>query len=633
MFDAAESNRAIKILFGSLVFVLGAQSMRFLFASLAWYLRDTVGVGVLDLIPIALAPFVLGAVLPIVSRFLTIRGATWVALVGLVVARLVNQISHDPNIELWASAVATAAFVSLLPLMLSMGRSTLVGGVLLGIALDSAIKGMGLSLDLAFQDSLGAVAVVVVAGLAALYLFWACPAVERHGVSPGSGWLLIGIGPFLFFQSLILQNQGWVSVMTGMEGAQAQLVIALLNVVALVVVATLERNRVAVAAAAVLLALAIGFAEGPELLFTALLILAIPSAALVWSALIPDVHERGIGASATYLTVGMTLFVILGLVYYVPLDLNLGFGQTQARLGTLALLGLIVVGAVLSGRTTRPGMAPQTWAFGAVAALLPLVGLLTAGGPALTGTPSTDPLRVMAYNLHTGFDTAGRFSIEELATVIADSGATVVGLQEVSRGQLIAGATDQLALLQQRLGFEYAVYFGTTDPAWGNAILSRFPIVTVEREYLPLVGTPFRRGYLGAVIDVGGEEFLFISTHLQHINVSSVHEQDPEGDLYPVHTEQIATILEQWGGRQPAILVGDFNARPEWRQIRELLAAGWLDAWDQAGDGPGYTSDAADLRYRIDYVFHTTDLETVDAGNILSQASDHLPVIADIVRR
>jgi endonuclease/exonuclease/phosphatase family metal-dependent hydrolase len=623
----------MKILFGSLVFVMGAQSMRFLFASMAWYLRDTVGVGVLDLIPIALAPFVLGALLPIASRFLSVRGATWIALWVLVAARVTNQISHDPNIELWASAVATTAFVSLLPMLLSMGRSALVGGVLLGIAIDSAIKGMGLSLDLAFQDHVGAVAAVISIGLASFYLLWACPAMERHGVPPGTGWVLIGIGPFLFFQSLIFQNQGWISEMTGLDGPQSQLVIALLNVVALVAVAMFERNRVVLFASVLAVIAALAIAEGPPVLFTIFFIVAVPGAALVWSALVPDVQERGIGASATYLTIGMTLFVILGLAYYVPLDLSLGFGQAQARLGTVALLAVFMLGAVLGGHVTRPGLAPQTWAFAAVAALLPLFGLITAGGPRLGEAVPTAPLRVMAFNIHTGFDTAGRFSIDDLAQVIADSGATLVGLQEVSRGQLIAGATDQFTLLQQRLGFEYSAFFGTTDPAWGNAIFSRYPIVSVEREYLPMVGTPFRRGYLGAVIEVVGEEILFISTHLQHINDSSVHDQDPEADLYPVHHEQIATILEEWGGRQPAILVGDFNARPDWRQMSELRAAGWLDAWDQAGQGSGYTANAVDPRYRIDYVFHTTDLETVDAGNIISLASDHLSVIADIIRR
>jgi endonuclease/exonuclease/phosphatase family metal-dependent hydrolase len=131
-------------------------------------------------------------------------------------------------------------------------------------------------------------------------------------------------------------------------------------------------------------------------------------------------------------------------------------------------------------------------------------------------------------------------------------------------------------------------------------------------------------------LEIGDGDLLFISTHLQHVNDPDAHEADPEADLYPVHTEQIEAILTEWGGTQPAVLVGDFNARPEWRQVEELTSAGWVDSWGEAGSGDGLTSSSDDPRYRIDYVFHTPDLVTADVGLIQSLASDHLPVVADI---
>jgi endonuclease/exonuclease/phosphatase family metal-dependent hydrolase len=629
VFDTTESNRTLKILLGALVFVLGAQSMRFLFGSITWYLRDTVGIGTLNLIPIALAPFLLGAIFPMLSKWLTVRGAVWTGVWALVLARTYLQVSDSSAIDFWTSAVATMAFVGLLPLLLSMGRSTLVGGVLLGLALDSAIKGMGLSLDLAYQVGLGATAAVIGLAVATLYVLWACPAVERQGVPWGPGAALMGIGPLLFVQFLVLQSQGWVSEVTGIGGAQAQLRIALLNVVALILVPRLERNRgVTLIAAAILLA-TIGLAEGPALPFNILTILAIPAAGLVWAAMVPDIYERGVSSSATYLTGGMTLFVILGLLYYVPLDLRLGFDQAQARLGVTTLLGVFAVVGAFSVRSSRPAVANQTWAFAALASLLPLFGLINAGST--TGEESYHfPLRVMSYNIHSGYGTDGTFDIEELARVIEDSGAVVVGLQEVARGQLITGVTDELTILKERLGFEYAAFFGTSDPGWGNAVLSRVPILDQVTAFLPRVGTPLRRGYLGVTLEMDEGEVIFVSTHLQHLNDPDVHDQDPEADLYPVHTEQIEAILTEWGGTQPAILVGDFNARPGWRQLDELLAGGWVDSWEEAGQGDGFTSSADNPQHRIDYVFHTPDLVVSDIGLIQSQASDHLPVVAEI---
>ena len=630
MFEVPQSSRNLRALYGALVVLLGVQSIRFLFGSISWYLRDTVGIGVLNLVPIALAPFVLGLLIPSLTRRLTVGAVTWTATVVLVGARILTQVSDEPSVGLWTSAVATMAFVGLLPLILSMGRSALVGGVLLGIALDSAVRGMSLSLDIGYQTGIGPLAVIGATSIAALYLLWAGGAMESQGVPMARGVLLAGLGPFLFFQFLILQNQGWISEVAGVGGPHAQLRIALLNVAALFLVARFDRNRAVVLGALVLLVVTLVVSESFGLAFNILSVVAIPAAALVWASLVPDTQAGGIAASTTFLTVGMVLFVVLGLAYYVPLDLDLGFTQAQARLAAVVLLALFGLGGVLSEPPSRPSTTRQAWAFAAMASFLPLVGLLTASLPDLPSPSGDWPLRVMTYNIHSGYDTSGRFSIDELAQVIEDSEATVVGLQEVSRGWLIAGANDQLVLLQQRLGFEHAAFFGTTDPVWGNAILSRYPITSVEREYLPLEGTLLRRGYLAATLDFGGEELLFVSIHLQHINDSAAHELDPEGDLYPVHHEQISVILGEWAGRQPAVMVGDFNARPGWQQLEELIAAGWVDVWQEAGVGEGFTSDAADPQHRIDYIFHTQDLVAQDAGVIQSQASDHFPVVADL---
>jgi endonuclease/exonuclease/phosphatase family metal-dependent hydrolase len=630
VFDTGDTRRGLKILFSAFLFTLGAQSIRFLFGSMAWYLRDTVGIGVIDLIPIALAPFVLAFVFPMFSRWLTVRGATWLCVWLVVAGRVVVQVSDSPLIDLWGAGIATWAFVGALPLVLSMGRSALVGGVLLGLALDSAFRGATGGLDLAYQAGAGAAAMVIGIAVATLYTLWACPAVERAGVPWGPGVKLASIGPFLFFQFLILQSQGWTAEVIGGQGPQTQLRIALLNVVALILVTKFEGTRWMTLLAGAVVVAALIVAEGPATAFNLLSLLAVPAAGVVWASMVPDVYEGGVAGSTTFLVAGMTVLVTLGLAYYVPLDLDLGFEQAQVRVAAALVLGLFAVVGAAGQTPARPGVAGQTWAFAALACLLPLLGVVLSGLE--PGEPGEGfPLRVMAYNIHSGYSIDGDMDLEAIAQVIEASGAEIIGLQEVSRGQLISGVVDQLAFFSSRLGFEHVAFFGTTDPTFGNAILSRYPIVDTVETHLPKVGTPLRRGYLGARIEMGDRTVLFISTHLQHINDREAHALDPEGDLYPVHHEQIGAILTAWGGVQPAILVGDFNARPGWRQLEELLAAGWVDAWAEAGVGEGFTSDSAEPRYRIDYVFHTPDLVATDAGVILSRASDHLPVVVDLV--
>ena len=109
----------------------------------------------------------------------------------------------------------------------------------------------------------------------------------------------------------------------------------------------------------------------------------------------------------------------------------------------------------------------------------------------------------MSYNLHFGFDVSGWSDLEGVARAIEATGAEVVGLQEVSRGWYVNGATDMLAWLQRRLRMPYARFAGASDAVWGNAVLSRYPIVAGEVVRLPREGVPLRRSALRVELDLG----------------------------------------------------------------------------------------------------------------------------------
>ncbi len=618
------------MILSALIFVLGLQSMRFLFASLTWYLRDTLGIGVLDLVPIALAPFLLSALIPIVSRWAGGRTMLWAGTAVLILSRLALQISTAPSIDFWAAALGTFAFVGLLPLLLGVGRVGLVGGLILGLAIDSAIKGLGLSLDLAYQPGLMPVMAVLGISLGIVWALVKASPGRLVGVSWGSGALLLSIGPFLFAETLILQSQGWTSAVTGISGPVSQLRIALLNVVALFLAYLWQGKRWVFAISVLVVALTVVAAEGDATMFNVLTFAAVPLAGVAWAGLVPGTDSTRTVASGFYLIAGMTIYLILGLAYYLPLDMNLGFSQASVRT-TVAILLLIggIIGLV--NLRSREAIGRTDWVFAAAASVLSLAGfgyVIAADFVAEEGPE--DPVRFMTYNLHSAFNTEGAMDVEAIARVVEDSRADVVAFQEMPRGRLISATTDLMTLLQVRLGFEYVAYFGTTDPVWGNAVFSRFPITGFGTDFLPLVGTPMQRGYLGATVDLGDLDVLVISTHLQHVNDSDTHDDDPEADLLPVHTEQIDAILASWGGQKPAVLMGDFNARPDWAQIGQIENAGWIDSWDEAGRGDGLTSGAADPMYRIDYIFHTVDLTALDAGVIQSTASDHFPVVVDL---
>ena len=613
----------------ALVFVLGMEMARFHFASLGWYQRDTLGVGALDLIPLALAPFLAGILLPALSRLLTLRYSLGVGAIALVGARIANQVIDDPATDHWTSGVAVAAFIGLLPLLLSLGREALVGGVLMGITLDSAIKGLGSSLDLAYRAGAASLAATIAIAAAVLYLTASVPITARAGPRWGQALTLIGLGPYLFVQYLVLQSSGWISELTTLPSGLVAIGITGLNVVGIWLAYRYRGRRTMVALAAVVVAAPVVLVESPPVVFGVLVLIAIPAAGVLWAAMVPETPGTAITPAAVTLTMGAVLFLILGFAYYLPLDLDLGFGQAQARIaGASILLGFGLAAAAARRPLPSEAVPSGIPMLSALALLLPVVGLVGVGE--LPAPPEEEPVRYMSYNIHQAFGTAGDMDVEAIGQVILDSGATVVGLQEVARSGLLNANTDLVHLLGERLGWEHVVFIGTTDPVWGNAILSRYPLGEVERRLLPTVDTPYQRGYLAAPVQTPGGEVLFISTHLQHINDPDTHDDDPEGDLYPVHTEQLAVIVEEWAGRQPAVLVGDLNARPGWRQVEELLEAGWVDAWAEMGSGEGYTANAADPQHRIDFVFHTPDLTTIEVEVIQSQASDHFAVAADL---
>jgi endonuclease/exonuclease/phosphatase family metal-dependent hydrolase len=625
-----ESGQLARLIFSSLVFVVGLQAMRFFFASLTWYLRDTIGIGVINLVPIALAPFLLAALIPIFSRWAGVRVMLWVGTAILLMARLVLQVSGAPSADFWAAAVGVFAFVGLLPLLLGLGRIGLVGGLLLGLAIDSAIKGLGLSLDLAYQPGLMPVVAVLGIGVGIVWTLFQIPPFKPVGVAWGTGALLLSIGPFLFAETLVLQSQGWTSAVTGISGPVAQLRIALLNVVALFLAYKWQGRRWIFAVSVLAVAVTMFAAEGDANVFNVLTLFAVPLAGVAWAGLVPATDSAKTGASGLYLISGMTIYLILGLAYYLPLDMDLGFSQASVRSAVAVLLVLSGFFGLIN-LDFRESVGRADWVFAAAASVLSLVAFgYATTNDTVVKEGSQDSVRFMTYNVHSAFNTDGAMDVETIARVVEDSEADIVAFQEMPRGRLISATTDLMTLLRIRLGFEHVAFFGTTDPVWGNAVFSRFPITGYGTDYLPLVGTPMQRGYLGATISLGDGEVLVISTHLQHVNDSDVHDEDPEGDLLPVHTEQIGVILDNWGGEMPAILLGDFNARPDWAQIGQIEDAGWTDSWDEAGTGDGFTSGAADPMYRIDYIFHTADLNAVDAGVIQSTASDHFPVVADL---
>jgi endonuclease/exonuclease/phosphatase family metal-dependent hydrolase len=530
-----------------------------------------------------------------------------------------------------------------IPIALEIARPFAAGGtshfalaLLVGLTTDTAIHTAAWTVDLSWQTGLPATIVVFVLVIVILDLLWLI--LKRDGLVAAAenttgdwGWArilaLATLGPWLFLQMVIFQNVARMAATSGWSLPVAGLIIGLGNVIGLIAATHAPRSK-RIPGVTVLVALIFVFLlffvnrEGllGVVASVAGLVLAASLIATLFVALGYTAQESGrMGAPAAN-GIGQLLFVILTFLFYVSYDMNLGF-RPPAILAAAAVL--VALGAILVTRRLADGEEPEVVykpAIIAVALLLvPLVVLQIWDTPeAVTPPADNRTVRVMDYNLHNGFNTDGQLNMEELAQVIEAADADVIALQEVSRGWLLNGSVDMLQWLSQRLDLPY-VYGPTEGLLWGNAILSRYPVVSEASYPLPPDSLRLHRGYLVAEIDIGQERIQIMDTHL--------HNPDDGSDI---RQEQVPVLIEGWDGAPRSILMGDMNANPDSPEMMLLAESGLMDVTAEIGPSPGFTSNAAEPDRQIDYIWISPDLIPLESRIPQSTASDHLPIIGVI---
>jgi len=623
----------------SLTVLFGLQLLRMLFSSLVGYLRDAQGLEALSLAPIALGIFATSFLAGLLRRAAGARRAIWITAGGVGLARLAEQISSSPALDLVLSATGVALFLLFIPNALGVARTKSAGtrrlgfAFLLGVATDTAIQVMGRTLDLSWQPGIIPVAIVA---LLAIGLFVALRAsgaeIVPQAVSDatwGRSLALLALGPWLFLQLLVYQNIARVSALTGWETPAAGALVVLGNALGLAVAAWATRPGQRTAGLAVLSGLllmgSLLFPEPHGVLAALLLVtgqvLSLALAMMLFAGLGRNVTQAGLLRTTVTNGGGQMLFVLITFLYYMAYDIALGF-RAQALLPVSALL--VGIGAVIASRGPSSQEREPADYRPAVAGLLllaaPLALALTWHTPqAVEPDPANGAIRVMDYNVHNGFNTTGRLDMEAVAEVIEASGADVVGLQEISRGWLIWGGVDMLAWLSQRLDMPY-VSGPTSDAQWGNAILSRYPILSAETFPLPPDSLLLRRGVIVAQIDVGRGNLTLIDTHLAH-----------RGKNREIRELQAAELTRAWGGTAATVIVGDMNATPDSNAMQILSGSGLVNVAAEMGRPQVYTSPAENPRRQIDYIWASPDLRFSDLEIPQTTASDHLPVVATII--
>lgn len=551
-----------------------------------------------------------------------VAGRGRVALVGGVVvlagARLSIQLVHP--IPIWLGAVAVASGLVVLPSIVAVvrradGDTILLTGVVLGLALDTAIRGGFLTWDVAWQDGAAAIGVAIGLGVLAIVAAVAVP-FEAGWLQPPALRLAL-FGPFFTLQLLFLQNPAAVASQAEVSMPVAVAIVLGGDALALAV-GSLRLPLGPMWAGLLMVLAATGGYLLTEVTGTPASVLFVMEQALLMLLLLraliaePPRPER-IGRLAGACAVGSVAFIGLVFAYQVHIEVPLPFPNAVVPAVAAAIVGI----GALPRRGTIAGWVPRVAVLIPIA-LLAVPSVVFATEPELETVPGEGgSVRIVSYNLHGAVNVDGQLDPETIAEVIEAQGPDVVLLQEVARGWPIFGGLDAAEWLSRRLELPY-LYVPAADEQFGNAVLSRVPIRATASGELPYGEGPQQRSYLAVRLDVGGGDGLFVvDTHLQ--------DSDDPGTTEP----QITAVLKAWGGETPAVIAGDMNLQPDEDDVQLFLDAGLVSVQDEIGDPcePTATEPEQDEPCdRVDWIFVTPDVEPSDFVIVETPASDHLPL-------
>ncbi|MFC2049810.1 endonuclease/exonuclease/phosphatase family protein [Chloroflexota bacterium] len=637
-----------------LTVLFGMQVLRVLVPGMFWTLGASMGWGAIELGIIGAAVFLIGGFLagPL-GRLTGNRRLILITAAGLGIMRLFMQLWWgEPLFNLSLAIVGAILFFIFLPACFEDARlrggpaiSHYALGLLGGLALDTTINGAFGTYDTAWQVELLPVLLTLLLVIVQLVLLMGITSKTRSipaksgttkasGISMARSFTWLAIGPFLFLELVIFQNIPRVAVLTGWSLPIAfgtTLLAQLAGMAAAAWLLSKPRHTLwpwALAAGFLLpVVLTFGYQEPAALIAVMFLAGQVLLSTLIVMVLIGITTSGGKRQrSGAWIANGIGMVILLAfiLAYYAVYDISLPY--KNAVLEPIAG-GIVATCAIcaLVFRQQEIKVNPKLW-LAPVFALILLVSPLSQAIILRTPTAAEGqgfPVRIMTYNLHNGFNTRGKLNMEEIAQVIERNNPDVVALQEVSRGWLVSGRVDMLEWLSQRLQMPY-VSGPTADQFWGNAILSRYPILAYSRYDLPPRDLFILRGFITALIDIGNsQQIKVINTHFHHV--------EGQTEIRQLQSETVIDFLNSIDNNN-IILLGDLNAEPADQEIAMLYEAKLLDTAVRMDPQLAYTFASDNPHQKIDYILITEDLRVGDVQVPLSTASDHLPVVAVIYK-
>lgn len=225
-------------------------------------------------------------------------------------------------------------------------------------------------------------------------------------------------------------------------------------------------------------------------------------------------------------------------------------------------------------------------------------------------------LKVISYNIHHGADKDEQLMLDEMGEFIKNTGADLVGLQEVDSLCNRSGNVDQMKHLSEITGMHYAFvrHFAYDGGAYGLGILSRYPLSDIRNDRITskaVEGEKRSLALLSAKVALAdNREVRFATVHFA-LN-------------QPTRVIQMNETIDYLMGDIPVILTGDLNAEPENDVVKNLG-----NHFFSTVPSSEYTFPVGEATKTIDYIMVSNkDLKQVIQAEVYSEIhhSDHLPL-------
>ena len=228
-------------------------------------------------------------------------------------------------------------------------------------------------------------------------------------------------------------------------------------------------------------------------------------------------------------------------------------------------------------------------------------------------------MRIVSYNTRGSLGMDGQRSTRRIAQTVSRLSPDIVCFQEIHQRMPQSGGEDQPGLLSRYLnrGFVFQRNLRLGMGNYGIGIAARGTIIAAEEHFMPSVRE--QRGALQLSLrDVAGIGRL--SVFCTHWGLDEEEREKQAAFLVPL-------IM---AAKHPVIFCGDLNEGPSAKGVQALReGTGLVDA-DVAQSRPTFIAD--DPKERIDYILYSSDLALRYYEVVDSLASDHLPILADLVR-